>query len=61
MGPRRQFAIVLVLGLTLSGCGLFSEPEAVPPTRPTPSAASPSQTPTGESSPTASASPSAAP
>jgi len=61
MGPRRQFAVILALGLTLSGCGLFGEPEAVAPTRPTPTAASPSQSPTEEATAGASASPTAAP
>jgi pimeloyl-ACP methyl ester carboxylesterase len=58
MRPRRQFAVVLVSIALLSGCGLFSEPEAVPPTRPSsiPSA-EPSVNPSETASESASANP----
>ena len=52
--------MVLAGVLLLSGCGLFGEPEAVPPTRPESPAASPSQ-PGATQSPAESASPAPAP
>ncbi len=60
MGPRRQFAVMLAVVLTLSGCGLFGEPEAVPPTRPESGQSSPGDA-TGSGPPSVSASPTAAP
>ncbi|MCX6433109.1 MAG: hypothetical protein NTX29_10080, partial [Actinobacteria bacterium] len=63
MRPRRQFAIALVSILAavplLAGCGLFGGPEAVAPTRPSPtvpSAVPSADMPSSSASPGASAS-----
>jgi pimeloyl-ACP methyl ester carboxylesterase len=69
MRPRRQFTVVLASALALSGCGLFSGPEAIAPTRPTaiattaapPSAAIPSASGTASATPAPSASAQPAP